>query len=169
LELGASRPTIYRYFASTEALLLATSIDATGPFLDRLGKHVGEIEDVVDAIIESVSYAIERLPDEPIVYVLLASGRVGAFARAVTSEAAMVFGRAVFARYVTRLADQGMNEAEIDEFIEWNLRVVQSLLLDSGGSPRRGAELRSYLRRWLAPSLEHHLSHHAVPDQEETR
>jgi hypothetical protein len=42
-------------------------------------------------------------------------------------------------------------------------RVVQSFVIDPGRPGRRGAELRRYLRRWVAPALDTTLSNCASP------
>jgi len=64
-ELGVTSQTVYRYFASTEALLRATSFEATGGFLDRLAHHVAHFDDPVDAVVEGMVFTVERLPQEP--------------------------------------------------------------------------------------------------------
>ena len=41
-ELGVTRQTIYRYFPSTDALLVATSISEAAPYLDTLTDHLAD-------------------------------------------------------------------------------------------------------------------------------
>src|SRR5262245_8330947 len=51
-ELGVTRQTVYRYFDSTEKLLHATAFQASGPFLDRLTRHLRKIDEPAEAVVE---------------------------------------------------------------------------------------------------------------------
>ena len=147
--LTVTRPTIYRYFASTEDLLRATAIDAAGEFMNRLASKVAHIEDPGSVVVEIVAYALERLPSEPYLGLLLTSERAGTFAQGVTSATAMAFGRSLLQRVNVDWEAAGITYQLFDEFVEHVLRTVQSLVLDPGDPPRTGEALRQYLSRWL--------------------
>ena len=151
--LGVSRPTVYRYFPTTDALLDAVAFDSSRPFVARLERLLATIDDPVDAIIEGMAYAIEELPRDPYIGVRLASSRAGAFARGVTSSTARSMGRLMLDPLVTNWTELGAAPEEIDDLVEWALRVLQSLLLDPGDPPRSHTALRAYLDRWFAPAL----------------
>lgn len=150
-ELGVSRATIYRYFQSTEALLFASSITATGGFIDRLAERVARIDDPADLVIESIAFAIEDLRDEPYLASVLTSPS-GDLSTAVNPLTIKAFGRAVLDEigrdWLTRI-----DEATLEELIEWTLMTVHWTLLDVAGRSRQGSDLREYLSRWLRPSL----------------
>lgn len=153
--LNVTRQTIYRYFASTEDLLRATAIDAAGDFMNRLASKVAHIRDPGTVVVEIVAYALERLPSEPYLGLLLTSDRVGTFAQGVTSPTAMAFGHSLFQRVDVDWEAVGITDGLFDEFVEHVLRTVQSLILDPGEPPRTGKGLRQYLSRWLwCPSVE---------------
>ena len=147
--LNVTRQTIYRYFASTDDLLRATAIDAAGEFMDRLASKVAHIQDAGGVVVEIVAYALEQLPSEPYLGLLLTSERAGTFAQGVTSATAMAFGRSLFQRVNIDWEAAGIPRELFDEFVEHVLRTVQSLILDPGDPPRTGRALRQYLSRWL--------------------
>jgi AcrR family transcriptional regulator len=152
-ELGVTRQTVYRYFDSTAALLYATALQAVGPFLDRLNRHVRDFDDPAEAIVEGLAFTIEQLPNELYMGVLLRTGHRSAFASGISSETARSFGRLIIGEHAERWSISGVHAQRIDELVEWNLRILQSMVLDPGEPPRTPPELRAYLRRWLLPAI----------------
>lgn len=150
--LGITRQTVYRHFESTEALLLAVGATAADAFLDGLAEHVADLSDPADAIVEATAYTFERLPHERFLGILLTTGRSGAFLKAVTSPEAMAFGRAMLERMNVDWEAAGYGPDDLDDLVEFGLRILQSLVLDP---PRRrsGAALRANLHRWVAPAI----------------
>ncbi len=149
--LCVTRPTIYRYFASTDDLLRATAIDAAGEFMERLTSHIADIRDPATAIVELVAYTLECLPSERYIGLLLAADRVGTFAPGVTSSTAMAFGHSLIRGVNVDWESAGLDAPLLDEWVEHLLRILQSLLLDPGRPPRTGAGLRQCLARWVLP------------------
>lgn len=147
--LQVTRPTIYRYFASTDDLLRATGTAAAGQFADRVAAHVSGIRDPGEAIVEMNAYLLESLSSEPYLGLLFNSERVSSFARGVTSKPAMAIGHALMERIDVDLESVGLTGDVLDQFVEHCLRMIQSLILDRGDPPRSGVALRDYLRRWL--------------------
>jgi AcrR family transcriptional regulator len=143
--LGVTRQTIYRYFASTEALLTSVAFAAVADFLDRLAEHVAPYADPSEAILEGIAYGLEQVPSERYLNALLLSGKVATFAKGVTSETAMAFGRSILQRFPIDWAKLGYDDARLDDLTEYLLRLLQSFILDPGETPRRGAELRRFL------------------------
>lgn len=150
-ELGVTRQTIYRYFPSTDALLVATSISEAAPYLDTLTDHLAELHDPAEAVAEAIAYTLERLPEEPYLGLLLASGRSGAFAAGVTSDTALGFGRTMLRRLAVDWDAAGLTDDRLDALTEYMLRILQSLVIDPGRPPRRGDALRRTVRSWVAP------------------
>src|SRR3954471_20836143 len=62
--LGVTRQTVYRYFPSTDALLVAAAVHAAAGFLDRLAAHLAGITDPVEAVTEAIATALEWLPED---------------------------------------------------------------------------------------------------------
>jgi AcrR family transcriptional regulator len=151
--LGVTRQTVYRYFPSTDALLSAAATNAASGYLDRLADHLAGITDPADAVVEGIATTLEWLPKDKHVGLLLGPDRAGAFSADVTSDIAVDFARTMLGRFDVNWARLGYTDADLDELAEHLLRIVQSFVIDPGRPPRTGAQLRRYLRRWLAPAL----------------
>lgn len=151
-ELGVSRQTVYRYFASTDALLEAAARDGVEDFLGGLAARLRPIDDPAQAVVEAISYTVERSPDEPYLGLLM-GGSAHSLARSVTSPTAHEIGRNLLRQTAIDWAAFGLTDTEVDELVEWTLRTVQSFLLDPGEPERDAAALRGYLQRWLAPAV----------------
>jgi AcrR family transcriptional regulator len=151
--LGVTRQTVYRYFPSAEALLVAAAVHAASGFLDRLAAHVRGITDPADAVAEAVAATLEWLPEDQHLGLLIAPGRPSRHAESVTSDVALDFGHSMVRRFDVDWAGLGFTDAELDELVEHLLRTIQSFVIDPGRPPRRGAELRTYLRRWVGSAV----------------
>ncbi|UGT44732.1 TetR/AcrR family transcriptional regulator [Nocardia yamanashiensis] len=152
-ELGVTRQTVYRYFPNADALLAATALAEAGAFLDVLAAHLSAFRDPAGAVVEGIAYALERIPEDPYISLLLTPGRAGTFSAGVTSDGALAFSRAMLERFAVDWNAAGVDSAHLDELAEHMLRTVQSFVLDPGRPPRRGADLRAYLTTWIAPAL----------------
>jgi AcrR family transcriptional regulator len=151
--LGVTRQTVYRYFPSTDALLVAAATQAATGFLDRLAAHLAGITDPVEAVTEGIATALEWLPDDKHIGLLLAPDRAYAFTADVTSEVALQFANSMLRRFDVDWAAAGLSDDDLAELGEHLLRIIQSFVIDPGRPPRRGAELRRYLRRWVASAV----------------
>ena len=151
--LGVTRQTVYRYFPSTDALLQASAKRGAADFQDRLAHHLRGLTEPVDAVVEGIATAIEWLPKEKHMGLLLARDRANAFTPEVTSDVAMEFARTMLRRFDVDWAHLGFADSDLDELAEHLLRTLQSFVIDPGRPPRRGVELRDYLRRWVAAAL----------------
>ncbi|HEY9267811.1 MAG TPA: TetR family transcriptional regulator, partial [Mycobacterium sp.] len=150
--VGVTRQTVYRYFSSTEALLVAAAVHAVDGFLDRLTAHLAGIHDPGEAVTEAVATALEWLPREKYIGLLMVPGGA-THVESVTSDIALRFGRDMVGRLDVDWAAAGFRDADLDELAEHLLRIIQSFVVDPGRPPRRGDALRSYLRRWVGGAL----------------
>jgi AcrR family transcriptional regulator len=151
--LGVTRQTVYRYFPSTEALLVAAAVHAANDFLDRLAAHVRGITDPADAVAEAVAATLEWLPEDRHLGLVIVPGRPSSHAESVTSDVALDFGHSMVRRFDVDWAALGYTDADLDELVEHLLRIIQSFVIDPGRPPRRGADLRTYLRKWVGAAL----------------
>jgi AcrR family transcriptional regulator len=147
--LGVTRQTVYRYFPSADALLVAAATQAATGFLDRMAAHLSGITDPVDAVTEAIATALEWLPADKHIGLLLARDRNNTFTANVTSEVAQRFAGAMLRRFDVDWAAAGLTDDDLTELGEHLLRIIQSFVIDPGRPPRRGVELRRYLRRWV--------------------
>lgn len=154
-EVGVTRQTVYRYFRTTDALLVATATDDAAAFLGRLEAHLAEHPGTAaELVVEGVAFSLERLPHEPSLSLLLSPRRVGILSRDFTSPTAIALGRSVLARLPVDWEGLGLGEVDLDELVEHFLRTIQSFAIDPGTPPRTSAALRTYLTRWLRPGID---------------
>ena len=151
--LGVTRQTVYRYFPSTETLLVAAAVHAATDFLDRMAIHLQGITDPVEAVTEGIATALEWLPKDKHIGLLIVPGRADAHTESVTSDVAVQFANSMLRRFDVDWAGLGFSDADLDELAEHLLRIIQSFVVDPGRPPRQGAELRDYLRRWVGSAV----------------
>lgn len=150
--VGVTRQTVYRYFASTEALLVAAAVHAVDGFLERLTAHMAGITDPADAVTEAVATALEWLPREKYIGLIMVPGG-STHIQSVTSDIALNFARDMVGRLDVEWSAEGFDEAELSQLAEHLLRIIQSFVIDPGRPPRAGGELRAYLRRWVGMAV----------------
>ncbi|WP_431238679.1 TetR/AcrR family transcriptional regulator [Mycolicibacterium aichiense] len=151
--LGVTRQTVYRYFPSTDALLQASAMAAATGFLDRLADHLAGITDPADAVTEGIAAAVEWLPHDKHMGLLLGPERSSTFSAEVTSDVALAFAGSMLRRFDVDWGAAGFSDNDLDELGEHLLRIIQSFVLDPGRPPRHGDDLRQYLRRWVGAAL----------------
>jgi AcrR family transcriptional regulator len=151
--LGVTRQTVYRYFPSTHALLVAAAQRAAAGFLDRLAAHLTGITDPAQAVTEGIATALEWLPKDKHIGLLLAWDRTNEFVADVTSDVAKQFANSMLRRFDVDWDAAAFTDSELAELAEHLLRIIQSFVVDPGRPPRRGNELRRYLRRWVGSAV----------------
>lgn len=151
--LGVTRQTVYRYFPNADALLIASAMRAVNGFIDQAVEHVSGLNDPVTAVVESVSFGVERLSGDPQLLNLLARRDEDEAVTSLTSDTAITFCLSVFHRFDVDWQLHGFDAAALRELAEMMLRTVQSLLTDPGQQPRRGLALRRFVAQWLGPAI----------------
>jgi AcrR family transcriptional regulator len=152
--LSVTRPTVYRYFASAEALLLAAASDGVEAFLDDILSRVATSSDPTEVVVEGIAFTFEEIDRRTELALVLAPSR-GSGPREITSEVAIEFGRTVLEATSVDWATAGFaTGSSLDELVQFMLRILQSLLIEPGDPPLRGDALRAYLRRWVGPAVE---------------
>jgi AcrR family transcriptional regulator len=156
--LGVTRQTVYRYFSATEDLLNAAAMDAVVDLQDQLVQHVVDrladgSGDAAEVVVEVVAYVYEHLCDDPALNRLLAPGRISTTIANLTAPSSIALGGKLLAGFGIDWSEVGLAEDEQLELVEHLLRTLQTFVLDPGDPARTGEELRTYLRRWVAPAL----------------
>ncbi|ALI28694.1 Transcriptional regulator, TetR family [Mycolicibacterium fortuitum] len=151
--LGVTRQTVYRYFPNADALLIASAMRAVNGFIDQVVDHARGLNDPVTAVIECVSFGVERLSGDPQLENLLARGDDGEAVASLTSDTAIAFCLSVFHHLDVDWKLHGFDDPALRELAEMTLRTVQSLLTDPGSVPREGLALRRFVARWLGPAI----------------
>jgi AcrR family transcriptional regulator len=165
--LGVTRQTVYRYYPTTDELLNAAAMDAVAELQADLVKHVARHlaetgGDAGDAVVEVVAYVYEHLRDDPALNRLIAPGRISTTLAGLTAPDAIALGRSLLAGFPVDWAAAGLDLSAQRELVEHLLRTLQSLVMDPGRPERSPAELRAYLRRWIAPAVRAQATHAAI-------
>ena len=151
--LGVTRQTVYRYFLSTDALLVAAAVHSAADFLERLAEHLQGVTDPVDAVTEGIATALEWLPRDKHIGLLIEPGQANSHTESVTSDIAVQFAKSMLHRFDVDWTRLGYDDGDLDELAEHLLRIIQSFVIDPGRPPRTGERVRAYLRRWVGSAV----------------
>ena len=151
--LSVSRATVYRYYPSAEALLLAAASGGVESFLDDIADGLSSVEDPEHAVVEGIAYTLEEIGRRAEVALVLAPPR-GPGPREMTSAVTVELGRNVLESAPVDWYAAGYRSADdLDALAEFMLRILQSLVVDPGDPPLTGDRLRAYLHRWVGPAV----------------
>jgi AcrR family transcriptional regulator len=151
-ELGVTRATVYRYFASTKELLATVAESEMPRWISRIRTVVDSSEAPAETLIEATAFVIEELPREPLLILLLTSGDAGLM-RQMLTPATIERCRGLLDASAFDWYAAGIPEESIDELVELLLRIIQSMVVAPPETPRSPGELRAFLRRWIGPAL----------------
>lgn len=157
--LEISRQTVYNYFPGNSTLVEAVAHRSGLRFIEQLAAHLEGLTDPVEALVESLSFTLEWLPDDKPVQLMLASD-FGKTSTNVTSELAKQFGHGILAGLDVDWSALGLDDAGINDLVEYMLRILVSFMVDPGRPPRTGDELRGYVRRWVGPVVMSEIARH---------
>ncbi|QZT64194.1 TetR/AcrR family transcriptional regulator [Mycolicibacterium austroafricanum] len=152
-DLGITRPTIYRHFTSSEDLLAAAAEIALDHWTARVGEMSGHFTDATDLLVEAVAYLIERLPDEPLLGLLLETDRMRVMSRKMVMPAAVARSRTMLEHTGIDWSAMGFAGRRMDDLVEFLLRMIQSMVIAPSDPARSPAALRGYLRQWIGPVM----------------
>ncbi|MBX7430806.1 TetR/AcrR family transcriptional regulator [Mycobacterium sp. Y57] len=150
-DLGIARPTVYRHFGSTEELLAAAAQIALDHWTARIGQLTRNLHDATDLLVEAVAYLIEKLPDEPLLALLLETDRTRLVSRQMVMPAAVARSRTMLEHTHIDWAAISFTGKRMDDLVEYLLRMIQSMVIAPSDPPRSPAALRHYLRQWIGP------------------
>jgi AcrR family transcriptional regulator len=150
-DLGITRPTVYRYFATTDELLTAAGDVALGGWTARITDLTSGMSDPVDLLVEAVAYLVERLPDEPLLMMLLETERTRLMSQQMVVGESIARSRALLEHTEIDWAALGYRGKDLDDLVEYLLRIIQSMVLVPSDPPRSATELRALLRHWIGP------------------
>ncbi len=161
-EVGVTRQTVYRYFPRLADLLYAVAETGAADFVDRMQTHLATVSTPIDAVIESIVFALQELPRDPRIGLLLEAADQNLVGRGVTTSTAFDLGSRVLKSISVDWDAIGVHEEDFAGLAELTMRLMVSFLQHPSVPPRSPDELRSFVRRWLRPAL-------AVPPAPPTR
>ena len=150
-DLGVTRPTIYRYFATIDELVTAASDVALGGWTARIADLTSGITDPIDLLVEAVAYLVERLPEEPLLMTLLETDRTRLTSQQMVVGESIARSRALLEHTGIDWAALGYRGKDFDDLVEYLLRIIQSMVLVPPDPPRSATESRAVLRHWIGP------------------
>jgi len=157
-EAGISRATLYRRCGSHEAIFLAVlkreseamAVDARA-HLQRLA-----VTDPAESALEGMMFAIGQIRSRP-VHAAVFGGDAAAWAagQAVRTEALRRIGEAGVGPLVAAALSAGsLTERDVEDLVDWILRILISYASVPGDGGRRADEIRRQLTMWFLPALE---------------
>ena len=152
-DLGVTRRTLYRYFASIDDLFKAVAEQAFLTYETRLAQATADISDPGEYAIEAVAWIVETLPGEPLLTLLLEVGHTDSFTASMMAPEVIANCREFLLQRRVDWSTVAPTEQALDELVELLLRLIQSMVIAPPQPARTGAELRRFLRRWLEPAL----------------
>ncbi|WP_183093479.1 TetR/AcrR family transcriptional regulator [Nocardioides stalactiti] len=152
-ELGVTRQTVYRHFATVGDIVGAVAAQGAAAFVDRLVAHLEGARSPAEAVVEGMLFCVREIPREPHLGLLLEVGDTGAFGRGATSDDALSYGALMLRRYPVDWASAGVSEADLDGLAEMIMRLLISFLQNPADPLRDEGEVRRLLERWLVPAL----------------
>ena len=89
----------------------------------------------------------------PLRILLLENDRANQFSRRLLQPVVIARCRVILQHTRIDWTALGYSENDIDELVEFLLRIIQSMVIAPADPPRTGPQLRAYLRRWIGPAL----------------
>ncbi len=152
-EVGVTRQTVYRYFPSLSELLSAVAETGAADFMARMQRHLGSALTPLEAVTESIAFALREIPRDPRIGLLLESDDHDLFGRGVTSSAAFDLGAQMLRSLPVDWEAVGVGEDDFEGLAELTMRLMVSFLQHPPTTPRSPEDLRGYVHRWLGPAL----------------
>lgn len=153
---GVARSTLYRYFKSRDALLIATVQAEMLELNAILRRKLARFQDPADQIVEGLVLALREIPRRPLLKAIFASDK-DARARQVvwSAEVIVQFGEELMAHVTGPASEAGILQDTVpaEVLVEWVYRLLLSFLTLPSNTIRREAQLRVTLRALLVPVL----------------
>ena len=171
-ELGVSRPTIYRHYASGQAVLLAVALESIEPLRARVASMDVDFHTTPAEMVAEVGCLLfEWLSWDSQLRQLTRFG-AGAATDDVTSTAALLLTRGLIERAGASF-DAPSDADHLDEIAELVTRLVHSMIERPAVLAHRAGEQCEALRRWITAGVNGILTENAEfvtdPDREQMK
>lgn len=153
-EVGVTRQTVYRYFPSLDDLLSAVAESGAADFIDRMRAHLSTVATPIEVVVEATVFALQEIPGEPRIGLLLEADDQRLFGRGVTSSLGFDLGASLLHSIPVDWAASGVRtDDDFEGLAETMMRLMVSFLQHPPTTPRAPDEIRAFVRRWLGPAL----------------
>jgi AcrR family transcriptional regulator len=152
---GVSRASVYRYFpGGRDEIVLAALLASAKAFLPQLPARLRTARSHGDSIVELIMSAVGWMRSEPWRAALLAAPLSRAL-NADDAAAPYALCSAFIAPYFNAARESGLvrPQVDLDDAVEFVVRVIHSLLVVPGYRDRDDAELRRYVQTFVVPAL----------------
>lgn len=153
---SVSRATVYRYFGDRDELILAVLVRDVDRLLDRVKKRFTPEGPLGTQLVDGILYWLGRVQREQKLGVMFAPDATGHTVNIPGAYAAL-FERARAALQpaldLARRRGELRADIDLDEAVEWIMRVVISLLTVDTPMQQNRQSLARFLERFLVPSL----------------
>jgi AcrR family transcriptional regulator len=151
------RSTIYRYFGNRENVIVQVLLRRGQVFADTLLRHVDDVGDPSDKIVEGVVLALKQIRDDELLSSIFAAETLPSAARlADAAQPLFALATEVWVQLLRAdpvLAAALRPEVGPERAAEWILRIMLSYLAVPLRSKNDGRALRRDLRLLLLPAL----------------
>lgn len=152
---GTSRATVYRVFpGGRDEIILAALLSSAQEFLPQIPHRLRTARSTGDAIVELIVSAVSWVRAEPWRESLLSTPLSRAITTADTA-ASYALCAAFIEPYFTQARQAGLvrPQVNLDDAVEYVVRMIHSLLVLPGHHDRTDAQLRRYIRNFVVPAL----------------
>ena len=153
---GTSRATLYRRHGTHEELLLQVLTRESEAMLAESASRLTEIEHPADQLIEGMVFSIEQIRSRPVHSAVFSSDAAGWIAaRALRTSAMRRLGEIGVRPPLEPALEAGtMTEQDLDDLVEWVLRILISYAAVPGHDELTLDDVRRQLTTCFRPALE---------------
>jgi len=156
-EAGISRATLYRRYGSHEAIFLAVLHRESEAMADDARTHLDRlaVTDPAERTLEGMMFAIGQIRSRP-VHAAVFGGDSAAWAvgQAIKMDALRQIGEAGVRPLVApAVADGSLSEHDVEDLVDWILRILISYAAVPGDGGRRPDDIRHQLTTWFLPAF----------------
>lgn len=154
---GTSRATLYRRFGTHEEILLEVLTRESEQMMAEAADHIADVPRPADQAIEGMVHAIGEIRTRPVHAAVFTSDAAGWIAaKALQASAMRRLGESGIRPLLEpALAAGTMSEQDLDDLVEWMLRVLISYAAVPGAEGLEPVDLRRQLTLCFRPALEH--------------
>lgn len=153
---GVARSTLYRYFPSSNDVLVSTIKQEMEAANKRISKRLKKYDQPADMIVEGIIMAVKDIQKEPLLKAVFTSDEDAKARRIIwNSDVIVSFGEELMDNVVQPAMEAGLLRSEVqpEVLVEWVYRVLLSFLTLPSNWINSDAQLRTTLHALLVPVL----------------